>query len=96
MPTPKENSMGGCARAGSATAYVRDEIVGSEREEFERHLASCAACRDEAAAAREVIEHLLRSAPEDSDVDLVEGVLACIPEGAWKSPPRAGNGGNQH
>ncbi len=86
----------GCDHAGSATAYAQSELVGTELEDFERHLPSCAECRSAAESARELIERLRAAAPApeaDLDVDLVDGVLAALPDGAWE-PAAAGRNGS--
>ncbi|MHC4249193.1 MAG: zf-HC2 domain-containing protein [Planctomycetota bacterium] len=86
--------MDDCSLAGALTAYVQNELAAAERAEFERHLASCAECRDGVAAVRALIERL-RSVPEGPETDLpdlVEGVLSRIPEGAWEPSGRGRNG----
>jgi len=97
-PAPEETSPeGGCAFSRSATAYVQNELAADELASFERHLGSCAECREEVGATRELIERL-RAAPEadldaDLDVDLVDGVLASLPSDAWE-PEDAGRNGS--
>lgn len=84
MTKPEEISPGGCARSEFATAFVQDELAADERTDFERHLESCTECRDDVTATRELVERL-RSTPDESEVDLVDGVLARIAEDAWES-----------
>jgi hypothetical protein len=91
-----ERADGGCDLAELATAYVQAELAGTELERFKGHLPSCAECRAEAESARELIERL-RAAPEaeavNLGVDLVDGVLAALPEDAWE-PVGAGRDGS--
>ena len=94
-PAPEESSPGGCAFSRSATAYVQNELGPDETADFARHLPECVECREEVAAARELIERL-RSAPEadldvELDVDLVDGVLASLPSDAWAPADAGGN-----
>ena len=49
--------------ADSAGAYVLDAMAPGEREEFERHLATCAACREDVEELRPAAEALPMAAP---------------------------------
>jgi len=91
-PAPDETSPeGGCALSLSATAYVQSELASDELADFERHLGSCAACREELAATRELIGRL-RAVPKMPEVDLVDGVLAALPSDAWEPADVCTNG----
>src|SRR5579884_1348648 len=45
-------------------AYVLGALEPAEAEDFRRHLESCAVCRDEAAAFRQVVDALPMAAPQ--------------------------------
>ena len=50
-------------RCGDAAAYVLGALEPHEAEEFRRHLASCAVCRDEVTAFEQVTDALPMAAP---------------------------------
>ncbi len=48
--------------------YIYDELTPSDRQGFERHLASCAECREEAGGLRGTRTHLMSWAPPEPDL----------------------------
>jgi len=48
--------------------YVYDELPPSDRQDFDRHLASCAECRDEVTGLRGTRVHLAQWAPPEPDL----------------------------
>lgn len=59
-------------------AYAIDAVDEVERARFERHLAECAACREEVASLREAAAQLPESTPVAPSADLRDRVLADI------------------
>lgn len=57
LPRPPEQPSGQEVHA-LAGAYAVDALEGDERREFEQHLASCRACREEVASLREAAAEL--------------------------------------
>jgi hypothetical protein len=53
-------------------SYLRDELAGAERQELKQHLASCAACRQEAAGLQAYLQQLSKV---DSEVAAPDGFL---------------------
>ena len=48
--------------------YLYDELPASDRQAFDRHLASCADCRDEVSGLRGTRTHLTSWAPPEPDL----------------------------
>jgi anti-sigma factor RsiW len=70
MPTPTPTP--GCEREPTVGAYHDGELTGAAREEFERHLATCAACAAELQRVRGVsrwLEPLRRPVLSAADKD---------------------------
>lgn len=63
---------------GLAGAYALDALPEFERAKFERHLVSCAVCREEVEGLRATATRLGRAVPEPPTADLRNRVLAQI------------------
>jgi hypothetical protein len=77
-----ENSERGaaCPRAESVAGYVLGELAGDELAGFEKHLATCDACRRAAADFRAVIARMREVGPEPLARDLTPAILAKVDE----------------
>lgn len=68
--------------------YIDGDIAGEELEQFEAHLDDCAACRNELALAKQVVDGL-RSLPDltcpDSVVDEAAGRIELSPPAAGRN-----------
>jgi anti-sigma factor RsiW len=49
-------------------AYLYDELPASDRQAFDRHLATCANCREEVTGLRGTRTHLTSWAPPEPDL----------------------------
>jgi hypothetical protein len=70
--------------------YLYGEVQPSEREAFERHLASCATCRDEVSGFRATRTHLALWAPPERDLgfEIVRRpAVARAPSSWWRVSP---------
>jgi anti-sigma-K factor RskA len=77
---------------GDAAAYVLGALEPDEAEEFRRHLASCAVCRDEVTALQQVADALPTTAPyQPAPKGLRRRVLR-----AARAEPRLGTAGAAH
>jgi Putative zinc-finger len=66
--------------------YLYDELTPTDRQVFDRHLASCAACRDEVTGLRGTRAHLTSWAPPEPDLGF-EIVRSARPaRGAARAP----------
>jgi anti-sigma-K factor RskA len=74
-----------------AALYVVDALTAEETQEFETHLADCAACQQEVAEMRKVAEQLSQSVQADPPPSLRASVLAGISETAQEPAVRADN-----
>ena len=77
----------GCPHAESVPLHVLGEADYAGREEFERHLGQCDACRAEVRQTREIVSQLRTVPQEVLSRDLAPGILARIPEHAWTARP---------
>lgn len=66
--------------------YIYDELEQAQREAFERHLASCDACREEVAGLRATRAHLARWSPPEPDFALPR--FRVVRDGEAVAPPR--------
>ena len=71
--------------------YLYDELPPSDRQAFDRHLASCADCRDEVSGLRGTRTHLTSWAPPEPDLGF-EIVRSARPAPArwWRTSPAWG------
>jgi anti-sigma factor RsiW len=71
--------------------YLYDELPASDRQAFDRHLASCADCRDEVSGLRGTRTHLTSWAPPEPDLGF-EIVRSARPAPArwWRPSPAWG------
>ena len=71
--------------------YLYDELPASDRQAFDRHLASCADCRDEVSGLRGTRTHLASWAPPEPDLGF-EIVRSARPAPArwWRASPAWG------
>ena len=71
--------------------YLYDELTPSDRQAFDRHLASCADCRDEVSGLRGTRTHLTSWAPPEPDLGF-EIVRSARPAPArwWRTSPAWG------
>jgi hypothetical protein len=65
--------------------YLYDELPASDRQKFDRHLASCADCREEVDGLRGTRTHLTSWAPPDPDLGfhIVRGATASAAPARW-------------
>jgi hypothetical protein len=77
-----------CRWCDLSVAYLAGELGAEERGRFETHLAGCAACGDEVAALRQLIETLREVPHRTVSRDLVPGILAALPKrrAVWLAP----------
>jgi hypothetical protein len=68
----------GCKAAVQAAAYLASELMDSDRNAFERHLAQCDVCRQEVTATRELLNRLHAVPPVQVVRDLAPGLLERI------------------
>jgi anti-sigma-K factor RskA len=101
-PADPHGEQGDCGR--DAGAYALGALDPGELEEFRRHLAGCAVCRDEVAALRSLVEVLPMASPQLAvPRELRRRVLTDVraarraasgaqPRGLARSPRRLGRG----
>lgn len=77
---------------GDAALYAVDALEPGERAAFERHLSSCAACRQDVAEFQEVGAQLAAAVPQVPPPALRENVLAAVRESAEPSGASASSG----
>ena len=75
--------------------YLYDELPPSGRQAFDRHLASCAACRDEVSGLRGTRAHLASWAPPEPDLGFevvrsARPARGAAPERWWRLSPAWG------
>ncbi len=88
-PTDRSSDVRGCG--GDVAAYALGALDPSEAKAFEAHLETCAACRDELAAYRGVVDALPISAPaHQAPRRLRRRVLSTV-----RSEARARSGGQR-
>jgi hypothetical protein len=75
---------GRCPPSEDVIAAVLDPAAGPNAEQLRRHLAQCAACRALVEDGRAVVGRLRREGAVAPRPDLVPGVLARIPDQAWR------------
>ena len=74
-------------------AYLYDELPASDRQAFDRHLATCAHCREEVAGLRGTRTHLASWAPPEPDLgfQVVRGATqVASPSRWWRVSPAWG------
>ncbi len=74
-------------------AYLYDELAPSDRQGFDRHLASCAECREEVDGLRGTRTHLMSWAPPEPDLgfEIVRSAKpAETPARWWRASPAWG------
>jgi anti-sigma factor RsiW len=74
-------------------AYLYDELAASDRQAFDRHLASCAECREEADGLRGTRAHLMSWAPPEPDLgfQIVRSARPIAPPArSWRPMPAWG------
>ncbi|MDI6774869.1 MAG: zf-HC2 domain-containing protein [Verrucomicrobiota bacterium] len=76
-------TISGCARTEDAAAYALGEMSSDATAAFERHLATCPACRAIAADIRFVVAELRKRPEQTVSHDLTADILERIPEDAW-------------
>ena len=71
--------------------YLYDELPASDRQAFDRHLASCADCRDEVRGLRGTRTHLTSWAPPEPDLgfEIVRSAKRA-PARRWRTSPAWG------
>ncbi len=74
-------------------AYLYDELPVSDRQAFDRHLATCATCREEVTGLRGTRAHLTSWAPPEPDLgfQVVRGATpVASPSRWWRASPAWG------
>ncbi|GAA1742234.1 zf-HC2 domain-containing protein [Microbacterium paludicola] len=67
----------GCEKARQdLEEYLRNEVCKTEHADIKEHLATCAACRDEALVSRTLTEVVARACKETAPEELKDLVLA--------------------
>lgn len=76
---------------GNAAPYVLGALPDAERRVFERHLASCAVCREEVASLRTAAQSLAEGAPRmQAPAELKRRVMAEVHQDARRARARRG------
>jgi len=72
--------------------YLYDELPSSDRQAFDRHLASCADCREEVDHLRGTRTHLMSWAPPEPDLGfhVVRSATPVPPARWWRTSPAWG------
>jgi anti-sigma factor RsiW len=72
-------------------AYLYDELPVSDRQAFDRHLATCATCREEITGLRSTRTHLTSWAPPEPDLgfQVVRNATRAAPLARWWRPSPA-------
>ena len=74
-------------------AYLYDELPASDRQAFDRHLATCAHCREEVAGLRGTRTHLTSWAPPEPDLGFQvvrSATQVASPSRWWRASPAWG------
>jgi len=73
-----------CSQCETAAAYVRNELSGTVADAFATHMRKCPDCAAVVEGFTEVLRKLEDRPPLPDAPDLVEAVLARIPESEWE------------
>lgn len=69
-----------CRRSEEVNAYIAGELSPRQEDDFEKHLAICAACQSAEQSSRRLISRLLAVPEQEPTRDLVPDILARIRE----------------